>query len=76
MIPPALVNATDVPLVPEEFQLLIVDRAVVEALKDVDELGAAIEMRTDWEQQVDRVAANVLHNDYGVNKSIQGGYVF
>ena len=74
-IPPALSATTDSPLVPPEFQLLIVDRAVVEALLDVDEIGAAIELRTDWEHQVDRIAANVLHRNYANNASIQGGYL-
>jgi len=70
-IPPALVNPTDLPLVPAEYALYLVDRAVVEALKDTDELQASMESRLNWEQEVDRLAANTLRNNYQNNATIE-----
>ena len=70
-IPPMLAGVADEPLVPAEYALYIVDRAVVEALKDTDELAAAQEVRRDWENQVDRLAGNTLRNNYQNNAQIE-----
>ena len=69
--PPMLAGDADEPLVPADLALYIVDRAVVEALKDTDELAAAQEVRRDWENQVDRLAGNTLRNNYQNNAQIE-----
>jgi hypothetical protein len=66
-----LAGDADEPLVPADLALYIVDRAVVEALKDTDELAAAQEVRRDWENQVDRLAGNTLRNNYQNNAQIE-----
>jgi hypothetical protein len=53
MIPAELVATSDEPIVPEEWQDIIVDGAVCKAAKDNDGYGAMAAVRAEWQRQVD-----------------------
>lgn len=51
--PAELVATSDEPVVPEEWQDIIVDGAVCKAAKDNDGYGALQQIRAEWQRQVD-----------------------
>lgn len=76
-IPVALSGATDKPVVPNQYQYLIIDGAVLRAMKDSDNFSGAKALQEHYDMGVGRMAqtylARNLHNpDYIV--SVPGFY--
>jgi hypothetical protein len=57
---PAVMADGDEPLVPEEWQYLIVDLAVIDFLKDDDEYSEAVTLRTEVLEGIKEMASDLL----------------
>lgn len=57
---PARLAADDEPLIPEEWQYLMVDRAVVDCLKDDDEYEAAGRLRSEVRSGIEEMVTDLM----------------
>jgi len=60
---PAELTATDIPLIPERWQYLIVDRAVVDCLRDDDEYEEARALHNDVKEDISLMTGDLLHQN-------------
>lgn len=61
LVPPLLSADSDDPLVPEEWQDIIVDGAVCRAQKDNDDYGPMQATRQEWQRQVDAMVVSLMN---------------
>lgn len=59
-VPDAMAADGDSPDIPERYQDLIVDGAVIRAYKDTDEIDAAVALREMWDQGVYRMRRSMM----------------
>lgn len=65
MVPPDLVDDTDEPVVPGRFADVIVDGAVIRALKDTDNWEVLPTARREYDIGIARMENSLLDRDYG-----------
>lgn len=63
-VPATLVSSTDTPIVPDRYHNLIVDAAVILALRDDEEWEQAAALKSQYDEEVNIMAANLLHRNY------------
>lgn len=61
---PTALSDSDSPLVPDEWQYIIVDMAVIPCLKDDDEREEARALRSDVEESIREMSADLLARNY------------
>lgn len=61
---PAVLAEGDTPLIPTEWQYLIVDRAIVDCLKSDDEYDEARALKGDVEEGIREMVGALLNRDY------------
>lgn len=67
---PAELADGDTPLVPTEWQNLIVNRAIVDCLRDDDEFDEARALRADGEEELREMVHALLNRNYANNEVI------
>lgn len=72
----AQIAGTEEPLIPSEWQYLIVDTARVLALRDNDEWQNARELKGDVEAGVNEMIADQLHRNWQTDRTITRGGLF
>jgi hypothetical protein len=68
---PEVLKATSEPLIPSEWQYLIVDQARVYALKDNDEYQAASELKASVKEELNEMIADQLQRNWQAAPTIQ-----
>ena len=64
-IPPVMSADGDVPVIPNAYQHLIVDGAVLRGMKDSDNYADVRELRLSYEADIERMKANYMLQDLG-----------
>jgi hypothetical protein len=67
---PAVLGDSDTPLIPEEWQHLLVDFAVIHCLKDDDEGEEAKGLRAEWREELAEMAHAELGRNYSGNELV------
>jgi hypothetical protein len=62
---PAALTGTDALLVPERYEYLVIDAAVILAYRDSDNFDAAGALKAEWEYEVGEMAKDLLSRNFG-----------
>jgi hypothetical protein len=67
---PAALGSSDEPLIPTEFQYLLIDRVIVDCLRDDDEYEEARNLKAEVDDGVNEMVHALMHRDHGGSRVV------